>query len=437
MLKALNQHIKSNFPFLIDKKLLIACSGGLDSVVLSRMLKELKFNISLAHCNFSLRGKESHKDEKFVIALADKLSIPIFTKKFDTRLFAKEYKVSTQMAARDLRYEWFDELCDKHSFDFLLTAHHLDDGLETFFINLSRGTGLRGLTGIPEINNKIIRPLLSFSREEILKYAKENTINWREDSSNVKTDYLRNKLRLEVIPKYKEATEGFLQNFQSTQNHLQESQLLVNDYMQLIKTLVVYQTKEGTHFNIKKLKELPNTKALLYELLSPYAFTAWEDISDLLKAQSGKQVFSNTHRLLKNREELILTEICNEEAVETTLISESTQQIELPLALRFERVKSNSGTNKQAINVDNQKLVFPLQLRKWKEGDYFYPFGMKGKKKLSKFFKDEKLSLVAKKKIWVLCSDNKIVWIVGMRSDSRFKIEDDSKDILKITLLEL
>ena len=437
MLKTLTHHINFHFPFLLDKKLLIACSGGLDSTVLTRLLKELKYNISLAHCNFSLRGKESDGDEKFVASLADKLSIPIFNKTFDTKQYASKHKISTQMAARDLRYEWFNELCAAHSFDYVLTAHHLDDDLETFFINLSRGTGLRGLTGIPEINDKTVRPLLNFSREEILNYAKDNKISWREDSSNKKSDYLRNKVRLEVLPEYKKLTDSVLSSFQQTQYHLQDSQLLVNDYMMLIQALVVTKTKEGVQLNIQKLEELPNTNALLYELLSSYGFTAWEDILDLLKAQSGKQVFSNTHRLVKNRGVLLLTEIIDQDKVEIFSISADLNEIKSPLHLEFENVNSVTEVNRNTIYIDKEKLTFPLELRKWKDGDVFHPFGMKGKKKLSKFFKDEKLSLVAKEKIWVLVSDNKIVWVVGMRSDSRFKVGDDTNDILKITFIEI
>lgn len=430
-----NYHITKNFSFLQEKKLLIACSGGLDSTVLSRLLKELKLNISLAHCNFSLRGKESDGDENFVLTLADKLSVPVFNKTFETKQYASKHKVSTQMAARDLRYEWFNELCETYSFDFVITAHHLDDDLETFFINLSRGTGLRGLTGIPKINDKIIRPLLAFSREEILYYAKENSITWREDSSNKKSEYLRNKLRLEVLPEYKNLTNSVLNNFKQTQNHLQDSQLLVDDYMSLIKNLVLTQTKEGISLNIKKFQELPNTKALLFELFSSFGFTAWEDISDLLNAQSGKQVFSNTHRLLKNRNELLLTEIVAQDKFETIALSADINEIKSPIHLEFESVDSITETNINTVYIDKQKLRFPLELRKWQEGDIFQPFGMKGKKKLGKFFKDEKLSLLAKEKIWVLCSGDEIVWVVGIRSDSRFKVEDNTKEILKITLI--
>jgi len=437
VLQKLNNHITANFPFLLDKKLLIACSGGLDSTVLTFLLKELKFNISLAHCNFSLRGKESDGDEKFVTALANKLSIPVFNTIFDTKQYANKHKISTQMAARDLRYKWFDECCETYAFDFVLTAHHMDDDLETFFINLSRGTGLRGLTGIPHRNAAVVRPLLPFTREDILKYATDKNINWREDSSNKKSDYLRNKLRLEVIPNFKESSEGVLSSFRQTQKNLQDSLLLVNDYIVLIHALLVSETGEGLEFNIQKLKDLPNTKALLYELLAPYGFTAWKDISDLLEAQTGKQVFSNTHRLLKNRDVLLLTEIVAKEKIESVSISKGLNKIEFPVHLSFESAKSISEIDKNSGYVDNQKLMYPLELRKWNEGDFFYPFGMKGKKKLSKFFKDEKLSLVAKEKIWVLVSENKIVWILGMRLDSRFKVGTDTKEILKITFLEI
>ena len=438
MQQKLKQHLDVNFHFLKGKKLLIACSGGLDSTIMTRLLKELNFNISLAHCNFSLRAKESDGDEKFVINLADKLSIPVFNKTFDTKKYAEDQKISTQMAARDLRYDWFEELCKKHGFDFLLTAHHLDDDMETFFINLSRGTGLRGLTGIPAANEKIIRPFLIFSRDEILDYAKANNIVWREDSSNSKTDYLRNKLRLEVLPKFKDISEQTLQNFQISQGHLTESQSLINDYMVLVSNLVVSKSKEGYQININKLKELPNTDALLYELLSPYGFTAWEDVSDLLNAQSGKQVFSSTHKLLKDRDVLLLSEIHTGERIQKYQISAEATAIRAPLNLKFESVNNISDTDKNTVYLDKAKLKFPLVLRKWKDGDYFFPFGMKGKKKVSKFSKDEKLSLLAKENCWLLCADNdEIVWLVGMRMDERFKVDSNTKEILKITLKEL
>tara|TARA_R110000787_G_scaffold59922_10_gene135867 strand:+ start:6216 stop:7535 length:1320 start_codon:yes stop_codon:yes gene_type:complete len=433
LLNNFKQHVSNNFPTLEGKKILIACSGGLDSVVLSRLFKELNYNISLAHCNFSLRGKESDEDEKFVISLADKLSIPIFNKKFNTKAYKSKHKLSTQVAARNLRYQWFDEVCKEHSFDFLATGHHLDDDLETFLINLSRGTGLRGLTGIPIINDKIVRPLLNFPRENILLYAKEKKVTWREDSSNQTTDYLRNKLRIEVIPKLKEADQNALNGFQQTQKHLVDSVSLVNDYMALIKNLVLIKTEDGFDIDVLKLQDLPNTNALLYELLAPFGFTAWDDIANLLSAQSGKQIFSETHRIVKNRTSLLLVENNILPHEEPYLIKESDSIIDTPINLKIEHVEVISEYLPNITYINADKLVYPLKLRKYMKGDYFFPFGMKGKKKLSKFFKDEKLSLVAKEKIWVLTSENDIVWVVGMRADNRFKVEIQTKKILKIT----
>lgn len=435
LLTNFKNHISNTFPALKGKRILIACSGGLDSVVLSRLFKELNYDISLAHCNFSLRGKESDEDENFVILLADKLSIPIFNKKFNTKAYKIKHKLSIQVAARQLRYQWFAEVCAEHSFDYLATAHHLDDDLETFLINLSRGTGLKGLIGIPLINDKIIRPFLNFPRADILQYAKENNCPWREDSSNQTSDYLRNKLRIEVIPRLKEVDHNLLNGFHQTQKYLNDSMALVNDYMTLIKNLVVSETDDGFEIDVLKLQDLPNTNALLYELLAPFGFTAWDDLSDLLTAQSGKQIFSESHRILKNRKSLLLVENNFVHNKATYTIKESDTGIDTPINLKIERVDKILGYTPSIVYLDVQKLSFPLQLRKWREGDSFYPFGMKGKKKLSKFFKDEKLSLIAKEKTWVLSSGNQIVWIVGMRSDHRFKVENQTKKILKITVL--
>lgn len=309
MLTNFKKHIEENFSFLKGKKSLIACSGGVDSVVLTHLIKNLNLEIALAHCNFSLRGEESDGDEQFVVALAENLDVPIFSETFDTHKYADEQKVSTQMAARTLRYNWFEEILSNFSYDYLLTAHHLDDDLETFFINLSRGTGLNGLTGIPKKNQKVVRPLLNFSREEIVDYAEANKLKWREDSTNQKTDYLRNKLRLEVIPQFKETNENLLKNFKKTQDNLIASQNLIDDYMSLVYKLVISKKSDSYHLNIQKLRELPHTEELLYELLKDFGFTGWNDVSNLLDAQTGKQVLSKTHRLLKNRDELILTEV--------------------------------------------------------------------------------------------------------------------------------
>lgn len=432
LLSQFKKHLENNFPFLENKKLLIACSGGIDSVILTHLMSEVKFGIALVHCNFSLRGKESDGDERSVVDLAKKLSIPIFVETFDTKKYAKDHKLSTQMAARELRYRFFDEILRDFKYDYLLTAHHLDDDLETFFINLSRGTGITGLTGIPELNEKVVRPLLTFSREEIIEYATENSIKWREDSSNKKTDYLRNKLRLEVLPKFKEVNNSVLKNFQKTHQNLQNTKNLLEDYMALVFKIAVSEVPDGYSINISKLQELPHTDALLYELLSNFGFTEWEDVSHLLVAQTGKQVFSKTHKLLKNRDELLLTEINSDNNEVEIFISEGLKEINSPIYLKFESSKYIGETEKNLGFVDFDKLKFPLKLRKWKEGDSFQPFGMKGKKKLSKFFKDEKLSLNEKQKTWLLLSEEHIVWIIGHRLDDRFKVSEDTNKILKI-----
>ncbi|MAP54627.1 tRNA lysidine(34) synthetase TilS [Altibacter sp.] len=433
MLVKLKDHIKNNLSFLNGRKLLVACSGGLDSVALARAMHMLTFEIGLAHCNFSLRAKESDEDEVFVIDLAERLSVPVYTETFDTKAYASATKLSTQMAARELRYRWFEELLKDFQYDYILTAHHADDDLETFFINLSRGTGLRGLTGIPAQNERVVRPLLPFSRQEIMDFAKREKWYWREDSSNLNTEYLRNKLRLDVLPMYKVLAPQVLQNFKTTQEHLQSSRDLIEDYMALIYNLAISEMDGGYKIDTKKLEELPHTDALLYELLAPFGFTSWDDISNLVSAQSGKQIFSGSHRLLKDRDVFLLTEIPSEEDRTEIFISENEKKIDHPIPLQINSTEKIGNTTPSTIYVDRDKIQFPLQLRKWQKGDAFQPFGMQGKKKLSKFFKDEKLSLVAKENIWLLCSKDQIIWIVGMRMDDRFKATEKTEHILEIT----
>lgn len=437
MLSKFQSHLDARFSFLKNEKLLVACSGGLDSVVLTHLLVKCGYDITLAHCNFSLRGNESDTDSQFVIQLSKKLELPIYTETFETEAFADEHGLSIQMAARTLRYQWFEELSGQLKIKYILTGHHLDDDLETFLINFSRGTGLKGLTGIPEYNQKIIRPLLAFSRSEILAFAERHNLKWRDDSSNFSNKYLRNALRLDVIPKWKEVTPALLHNYKTTREHLQNSQLLIEDYVALIFTYVVEETKEGYRLSVSKLKKLPNVKALLYELLVPFGFTAWDDIYELLSGQSGKQVVSRTHILLKNRDYLILQSISSDNShtdSQEIQILRDTQSIEKPVKISFERVKELEDVSKETIFVDYDLLKFPLRLRRWREADVFHPFGMIGKKKISKFFKDEKLSLLAKKKIWLLLSGDEVVWVLGLRADNRFKVTSKTKTILKIQL---
>ena len=436
MLNNFQNHINQNLSFLNKSRLLIAISGGLDSVVLTHLCHQLKLNIALAHCNFNLRGNESDGDEEFVLQLAEDLDLEVFIESFETEDYAKTYKLSTQMAARELRYNWFEELAEQLNFDFILTAHHADDNLETFLINLSRGTGLDGLMGIPEVNNKIVRPLLTFSREDIETYAKDNKLKWREDSSNASNKYLRNKLRHDVIPVLKEINPFLLQNFESTQNHLQDSKQIIEDTIVRIQKKAVYVDNDNViKLSIKKLKKLSNPKAYLFELLKDFNFTEWDDVTNLLDAQSGKQVFSSTHRLLKDRDYLLLIENNSEETLESISISEDKKQLKTTFGtLFFDEADAIFDAQTNLIYVDKAKLKYPLILRKWEEGDFFYPSGMTGKKKLSKYFKDEKMSLIEKENTWLLCSEKDIVWVIGRRADNRFLATENTKQILKIEL---
>lgn len=430
----MQNHIKSQFPFLEKSKFIIAISGGLDSVVLTHLCHKMKLNFALAHCNFNLRRDESDADEDFVLLLAEDLNLEVFIESFETETYAKEQQLSVQMAARELRYNWFNDLVIQLGFDYVLTAHHADDNLETFLINLTRGTGLEGLTGIPEINGNIVRPLLAFSRQELEVYAINNHIKWREDSSNITTKYLRNKIRHDVIPVLKEINPQLLQNFNKTISFLQDSNEIIEDRIVEIQKKVVSIEDEMIRLNIKKIQKLSNPKAYLFQLLKDFNFTEWDDVTALLKAQSGKQVFSETHRLLKDRAYLLLTER-DSKSGDSISISEEDKHVATAFGtLFFDEADAIFGKRTEVIFVDKDKLKFPLTLRKWNEGDYFYPFGMKGKKKLSKFLKDEKCSLIEKEQTWVLISGNDMVWVVGKRADDRFKVTENTSQILKIEL---
>ncbi len=436
MLKLFESLLKIQLNFLKYNKLLIAISGGIDSVVLTHLCKKTDLNIALAHCNFNLRDEESDKDEDFVLELAEQLDLEVFTQNFGTEDYAKKNKLSIQMAARELRYNWFQELAEQLMFDYILTAHHADDNLETFLINFTRGTGLNGLTGIPMINDNVIRPLLSFSRNDIESYAIENQIRWREDSSNSSRKYLRNKLRHEVVPILKEINPQLLDSFQSTLYNLNDTADIVEESLKTVsKRALVNNDGKSITYKVSEFKKVKNPKAYLFEMFKHYGFTEWNDVLNLLDAETGKYVTSYTHRLIKHRELLVLTSLeQNEyEPVSLNALEVQSGKVKTPFGiLFFDEADALNDNSKNCIYVDKEKLVFPLELRIWKSGDVFYPLGMKGKKKLSKYLKDEKLSLVEKEQIWVLTSDNDIVWVLGMRADNRFKVTDNTKQILKI-----
>ena len=435
MLNHLKTHIENRLGFLNQSKLLIAISGGLDSVVLTHLCHKLGFNIALAHCNFNLRGNESDTDEDFVLQLAENLELEVFVQRFDTELYAKEKKCSIQMAARELRYTWFAELAEQLKFDYILTAHHADDNLETFIINFTRGTGLEGLKGIPEVNDKFVRPLLSFSSKDIETYAQENNMKWRDDSSNKSVKYLRNKLRHEVIPILKEINPSLLQSFQSTLSNLNDTADIIEESTNAVLKRAI-ETIDENHvaFKISEFKNVNNPKAYLFEIFKDYGFTEWNDVVDLLDAETGKQVFSNTHRLIKNREHLLLSKIQLNDNQEI-LITEDDDKKQTGLGiLFFNETDAVLEPSLNCIYVDKALLKFPLTLRNKKEGDVFYPLGMSGKKKVSKYFKDERLSLLDKENTWLLCSGDRIIWVVNRRADNRFRVTESTKHILKIEL---
>lgn len=431
MLEKFKNHINQNLPFLPESRLLLAVSGGIDSMVLLHLCKASNFDIAVAHCNFQLRGEESNEDEKFVTEYCKKNNISIFVTHFDTEAYAKEQKQSIQVVARRLRYDFFHSILINNDYDYILTAHHLNDSLETFLINFTRGTGLEGLTGIPQQNDKIVRTLLPFSKMEIEEYAIKNSITWREDSSNQTEKYQRNKFRHSVVPILQEQNINLLQSFQNTLEYLKQAQSMVEDASQMVYDKVVSE-EDTVKISLTKLLTFPNFKAYLHHWLTEFGFTAWEDIYNLVHTQSGKQVLSENYILLKDRNYLILFPKQNEDQSVHYLVKKDQKEVKFPLKLSLCNTDDISNAEPTAIFVDEEKLTFPLVIRKWKEGDVIFPFGMDGSKKLSKYFKDEKYSLFDKANTWLLCSNDEIVWVIGKRQDDRFRITQETTRILKI-----
>ena len=427
MLTKFRKYLSDNSVILKDQRLLLALSGGVDSCVLLDLCLKSGFRPALAHCNFQLRGQASKEDADWIQTLALEKGLECHVQSFDTQVYALKKKVSIQMAARQLRYRWFDTLSEQNNYDLILVAHHADDALETFMINAMRGTGLRGLLGIPERRGKILRPMLSFSREEIMQYALENKIQWREDLSNAKTDYLRNALRHQVIPQWKKRDPNFDQQFQETLKHLGEAQDVLEDVISKFKKNNFIPQKQGFKISIDAFKGISSLNFYLNALFSPFGFENLADLKQLMHSQGGKQLFSNTHRLVKDRGCFLLTPI-EASPSESYPIASGLTTIDTPLRLFFTQEKTFKKGDSKSLMLDKSKLKFPLILRKWKQSDYFYPNGLKGSKKLSKYFKDEKYSLLEKEAQWLLCSGDDIVWVVGKRADQRFLAIADTKD---------
>ncbi|HEY0031245.1 MAG TPA: tRNA lysidine(34) synthetase TilS [Bacteroidia bacterium] len=419
-------------------KVLLTVSGGIDSVVMCALFHKAGLSFGIAHCNFQLRGEESEADELLTEELAEKYGVQFHSISFDTSAVAKKNKLSIQAAARQLRYQWFEEIREQYKYKAIATAHHQDDSVETFFINLVRGTGISGLHGILPKQGKIIRPMLFTTKKAIEAYAKKNKIKYREDSSNASDKYARNKIRHHLIPVLKELNPNLEQTIQEDIQRLHETEIIYKKEIDRERSQLLKETKGGITISIEKLKKLNPLSAYLYEFLKTYHFNGShvKDVIHSLNGISGKQFFSETHRLIKDRRELIIEPINRKEEAKEgkkVLISENSKAIIVDgKKIIFHSVKAEKHQVKKSntcANLDFDLLTFPLEIRKWKTGDAFYPLGMRGKKKLSDFFIDRKFSLDRKENIWLLTSAGKIVWVIGERIDDRFKITDKTSKI--------
>lgn len=436
MIDSFKEHIKEAFFELEQSKILIASSGGIDSMVLTDLCLRIGLNISIAHCNFNLRVGDSDKDQTFVETYANDNGLQFYSTSFDTNSYKKEKGLSTQVAARELRYQWFETLIEEREYDYVLTAHHKDDSIESFFINLSRGSGIDGLCGIPAKRGAYRRPLLIYTRAEIKEYAIAQKIEWREDSSNQNTRYLRNQIRHHFIDEFSKLHPTAKENLSMTMAYLQDSSELIKAYREQLKSKLFQQSEDKViAVDIKQLLQVKPLKASVYSLFAEYGFSDSAVIIDLAHSTSGKNLYSKSHQLLKARELLLLKELNKTQEKDEYLI-EDLSSIDEPIKLQFNFCNELGSFSNSSIYVDYNKLEFPLKLRKKQEGDFFYPFGMKGVKKLSKFFKDEKYDQFAKEDQWLLCdASNQLVWVVGKRFDHRYSVGNMTTKILKITLI--
>ena len=417
MIDQFKKHIDKEFPFLKNSKLLVCVSAGVDSMVLSNLLLQLNYKIGIAHCNFNLRGNESDLDEKFVSEYSKKKSIVFHSKSFTTKL----PKHSTQMAARTLRYDWFNELLNSEKYDFILTAHHLDDSLETFILNLSRASGIEGLLGIKATDNNLIRPLLIFSKEQLLSFALKNDLKWREDSSNVKDDYLRNKIRNNIIPHLKELHPSFLFQSKKSMDFLRGSNEILKKHKKEFKQKYFLNINNEIHVSKDSLVKKVSDN-FIFELFKDYGFKTPKEILSLCNSISGKMINTNSHTLLSNRNMLILKP---NSSVDNNIYNVGIDGIKNPIKLTVSKGVFNDDYNSKKLLMNIDEIELPLTLRKYKKGDFFYPKGMKGRKMISKYFKDEKMSYFEKQNQWLLCNGSDILWIVGMRFDKRlYKINN-------------
>jgi tRNA(Ile)-lysidine synthase len=443
LLERYKEYIKKENLFQPKDRLLVAVSGGIDSVVLCELCKQAGYDFVIAHCNFQLRGEESERDEQFVKELAKKYSVEVLIKKFDTKKYVEETKKGIQEAARDLRYEWFNQLIGGQSSvvdcQYIVTAQHADDSIETLLMNFFKGTGISGLHGILPKQGKIIRPLLFARKNELKEFAKENNLQFVEDSSNESDKYTRNYFRNKLIPDLQKVFPQVENNLLDNLERFKEIEQLYLQSIELHKKKLLEQKGNEVHIPVLKLLKAEPLQTIVYEIIKEFGFTAYQttDVVALLQSESGKYIQSSTHRIIKNRSCLIITPNQTVQA-QNILIEENEARIEFSSGiLEFKKISNSqfSILNSQLIaQLDADEIKFPLLLRKWKQGDYFYPLGMKKKKKLSRFFIDQKLSLTEKENTWVIEMNKKIIWVVGMRIDERFKITDKTKEVLLISL---
>ena len=427
MLTHFKKHIDQNFLKLKENKFLLAHSGGVDSSVLFDLFLKLDLQFGLVHCNFNLRGNESEDDYNFVKEIADSNKKIFFYKKFNTIKYSTLNKKSIQLSARELRYNFFLKILEKENYKYIVTAHHLNDELETFLINSSRGTGLRGIIGIPSNNNNLLRPLLIFSKDKILDYAKKNKIKWREDSSNKENKYLRNFIRNKIIKDWIKYDPELINKFSNTLKNLNSTHEAFKVIIKKFKKDYFVENRNGYYISIKELTKLNPIDFYLFQLFEAYGYSNTKDLSNLINSQSGKYLLSKSHRLTKGREVLILSKIKNLSKDE--FYWNLKKSFNIPIELKI--VKNNNFDNK-TISLNKNDLKLPLIVRKWKIGDFFYPKGMKGKKKISKYFKDEKFDINQKENQWLLCSGDNILWVIGKRADRRFLAKKQSPNIINI-----
>lgn len=441
MFEAFKSYINKEKLFEPSDKVLLTVSGGMDSVVMLDLFHQAGFNFGIAHVNFKLRGEESDADQQFVEGLAKKYNCPLYVTSFNTKEFAKQNKLSTQMAARELRYQFFEEIRQEHNYEFIATAHHIDDQVETLFINLLRGTGISGLRGILPKQNVLIRPLLFAKREEIEKYRVKKNLTYREDSSNASDNYLRNKIRHKLMPVLEDLDANYLDLLNANMKRFGESEQIYKQHIELVRGELQSEKSGRIYISIDKLKAYSPIVTYLFELLKPFGFlfSQSEDIVQTLDHESGKHFFSETHELLKDRRYLIIRDRQAAQMKPKLEISESIESIESPISLRFKKLSLMDyfvmPTHNNIGALDYAKLKFPLTIRKWEEGDVFCPLGSKFKKKLSNFFIDRKFNLFEKEDAFLLCSGDDIVWIIGHQLDDRYKITDKTKEIYWVELI--